>query len=77
MRLACAAITNQNYCFSPFDIAALRQFVGGLDLRSLAKVELIERLHARQMSILDPPGDGVALAFFQFCGQQCLQIFTL
>jgi hypothetical protein len=71
MRLAGAAITDQNDRLSAFDIATLRQFVdlGGLDLRSLAEVELIERLHARQMSILDPPCNGVALAFFQLSCQ--------
>ena len=76
MRLAGATITNQNYWFGPFDVATLSQFVdlGGLDLRSLAEVELIERLHARQMSILDPPCDGVALALFQFRCQQRFQV---
>lgn len=71
MCLAGAAIANKDYWFGAFDIATLRQFVdlGGLDLRSLAEVELIERLHARQMSILDSPCDGVALAFFQFSCQ--------
>src|ERR1035438_853682 len=76
MRLAGAAITNKDYGFGAFDVATLSQFVdlGGRDLRSLAEVELIERLHARQMSILDPPGDGVAFALFQFGCQQRFQI---
>ena len=71
------AITDQDDRLSAFDIATLRQFVdlGCRDLRGLAEVELIERLHARQMCILDPPGNGVAFALFQFGNSsECSQI---
>src|ERR1035441_6599218 len=76
MSLSGATIADQNDWVRAVDIAALNQFMdlGGLYLRSLAEVELIERLHARQVSILDPPCDGVAFAFFQFGCQQSFQI---
>jgi len=48
--------------------------LGGRDLQSLAEVEFIKRLHARQVRVPSPPSNGVALAFIQFRGEQCFQI---
>jgi len=46
MRLASAAVTDQDYWFSTFDISALGQFTDlrGTDLGSLGEVELIQSL---------------------------------
>jgi len=35
---------------------------------------IVQRLHAWQSCILDPPGDRVAFAFLQLRGQQSFQV---
>ena len=59
-----------------FDVTTLGQFVDlrGRHLRRLAEIEIIQRLHAGQACILDPPGDRVAFAFLQLRGQQSFQV---
>jgi hypothetical protein len=72
-----ATVTNQNDWCGVFNITTLSQFAdlgGGV---FGAFVDLVERFHARLMSALDPSCDGVALALFQFRGEQRFQMTQL
>ena len=62
--------------FGAFDVASLGQIVDlrCRDLWRFTEVELLQRLHARQASVLDPACDGVAFAFLQLGGKQGFEI---
>ncbi len=69
--LSGAALADQYNRFLAFDVAAFGQFAntGRRDLRCLRKIELFERLHARQLRISNAVIDGVPVAFFALDGQ--------
>jgi hypothetical protein len=46
---------------------------GGRHLRRFIEIEIIERLHARQASLLYPSDDGVVFALFQLGSKQGLE----
>ena len=71
-----AAIADQYDRFLAFDITTFSQLAnaGCWDLLCLCKVELFERLDARQLRIANAVVDGVPVALFALDGQQRFQI---
>lgn len=76
MRLAGAAVADEDDGFSRLEITAFRQLVHQLrlDMRRRTKVKLIERLEPWQTRFFEVPLDGVAFAFINFGTQLLRQI---
>jgi hypothetical protein len=74
-----AGLTDQKDWFSPCEIAAFGQGADarGWDVWRLREIEILKRLHAWQMRILEAQFDGAALAVLHFRQQQGLQILQV
>src|ERR1700758_23220 len=76
MTLSSASFTDQHDWFTALHISTLGQLPNprSRNLRGLREIELLQRLHTRELRVANPVADSVTVPLFAFHRQQGFQI---